>query len=242
MEWRDDGLIIGLRKHGESSVIVELMTRVHGRHLGIVKGGRSKRMQPVLQQGNSVEVLWRARLEEHLGLYQLEEGRSRASRIMESGMALAGMGLIGDLLRLLPERDPHEGLYDMACAIAENLDQRDVSPQLMVRFEITVLRELGFGLDMSECAATGVSEDLIYISPKSGRAVSRIAGEPWKDRLLPLPAFLVQGRGPEERVETDELQLAFQLTGYFLERNIFGPRQLGLPDGRARFLAAAFAA
>ena len=241
MEWRDEGLIIGLRKHGESSVIVELMTRVHGRHLGIVKGGRSKRLQPVLQQGNSVEIVWRARLEEHLGLYQLEESRSRASRIMESGMALAGIGLIGDLLRLLPERDPHEGLYDMACAVAEHLDQPAISPQLMVRFEMTVLRELGFGLDLSECVATGVREDLIYISPKSGRAVCRSAGEPWKDKLLPLPGFLAQGLGPEEHVEADDLQQAFRLTGYFLQRDIFGPRQLGLPDGRTRFLTAAFA-
>lgn len=242
MEWHDEGLIIGLRKHGETSVIVELMTRGHGRHLGIVKGGRSRRLQPVLQQGNSVEVTWRARLEEHLGLYQIEETRSRAAQLMESGMALAGLSLIGDLLRLLPERDPHEGLYDMACVLAEHLDSRKLAPQLMVRFELSVLRELGFGLDTSECAATGVREDLVFVSPKSGRAVSRAAGEPWKDRLLPLPSFLTDETSAEAAVAAAEVRQGFRLSGYFLEKDVFGPRQLGLPEGRSRFLAAAFEA
>lgn len=241
MEWRDNGLIIGLRKHGETSVIVELMTRDHGRHLGIVKGGRSKRLQPVLQQGNSLDIVWRARLEEHLGLYQVEDSKTRAARLMGCGMALAGLGHVGDLLRLLPERDPHEGLYAMADALADHLDSADLAPQLMVRFELQVLRELGFGLDMSECAATGARDDLIYVSPKSGRAVSRTAGEPWKDRLLSLPDFLLREFGARDAVSTDDLRHGFRLTGYFLERNVFGPRQLDLPDGRARFLAAALA-
>ncbi len=240
MEWRDEGLIIGLRKHGETSVIVELMTRAHGRHLGIVKGGRSKRLQPVLQQGNSLDVVWRARLEEHLGLYQVEESRTRAARLMESGMALSGLGHIGDLLRLLPERDPHENLFAMAEALADHLDRIDLAPQLMVRFELEILRDLGFGLDMSECAATGTREDLVYVSPKSGRAVSRGAGEPWKDRLLALPDFLLKDFGALESIDEGDVRNAFRLTGYFLERNVFGPRQIGLPDGRARFLASAF--
>lgn len=239
MEWRDEGLIIGLRRHGESSVIVELMTREHGRHLGIVKGGRSRRMQPLLQQGNGVEAIWRARLEEHLGLYQIEETRGRAARLMASGMALAGLSHMGELLRLLPERDPHPRLYAMACVIAEHLDEQTIAPQLMVRFELAILGELGFGLDLGECAATGTREDLIYVSPRSGRAVSRSAGEPWKDRLLMLPGFLADGNAPIQSVETGEIARAFRLTGYFLERDIFGPRQIGLPEGRSRFLAAA---
>lgn len=242
MEWRDEGLIIGLRKHGESSVIVELMTRAHGRHLGIVKGGRSKRLQPILQQGNSLDVVWRARLEEHLGLYQIEETKTRAARLMESGMALSGLGLIGDLLRLLPERDPHENLFAMAEVLADHLDSVDLAPLLLVRFEMEILRDLGFGLDLSECAATGAREELVYVSPKSGRAVSKAAGEPWKDRLLALPDFLARDFAPGESVDPLAVRDAFRLTGYFLERNVFGPRQIGLPDGRSRFLAAALGA
>lgn len=237
MEWRDEGLIIGLRKHGETSVIVELMTCAHGRHLGIVKGGRARRLQPVLQQGNGLNVVWRARLEEHLGLYQIEEARQRAARLMASGAALAGIGLIGDLLRLLPERDPHASLYAMADLIAENLDRDDLARQLMVRFEMEILRELGFGLDISQCAASGARDDLIYVSPKSGRAVSRTAGAPWKDRLLPLPAFLLRDFTALEEIETGQLRDAFRLTGYFLERNVFGPRQVSAPASRARYLA-----
>lgn len=239
MEWHDDGLIIGLRKHGEASVIVELMTREHGRHMGVVKGGRSQKLRPILQQGNSVQAIWRARLEEHLGLYQLEETRLRAAGLMESGMALSGLSLMGDLLRLLPERDPHEALFEMASVLADHLSDRALAPQLMVRFELSVLSELGFGLDLNECAATGLRDDLCYVSPKSGRAVSRGAGEPWKDRLLPLPAFLTGEAHAAAPVGAEDVRAAFRLTAYFLEKDVFGPRQLGLPEGRARFLASA---
>lgn len=236
MEWRDEGLIIGLRRHGEASVIAELMTRDHGRHLGIVRGGRSRRHQPVMQQGNSVEVTWRARLEDHLGTYALEATQLRAAGIMESPLALAGIGLIGELLRLLPERDPHPDLYEMALALADNLPDRDIAPAFMVRFELAVLAELGFGLDLESCAATGAREDLVYVSPKSGRAVSADAGAPWKDRLLPLPAFLTGvRRGPEQ---SQEVLDGFRLTGFFLERDIYLPRNIAMPQARVAFMSA----
>jgi len=238
MEWRDEGLIIGLRRHGETSVIVELMTREHGRHLGIVKGGRSRRVQPMLQQGNSVSVVWRARLEEHLGLYQLDLMRSRAADIMDSGLALAGTGLLGDHLRLLPERDPHAGLFDMACVIADHFHQPAIAGALMVRFELAMLSELGFRLDLSECAATGQREELIYVSPKSGKAVCAQAGEPYKDRLLPLPAFLGEGAALDGVADGAALEGGFRLAGYFLERDIFRPRGLGMPGLRQKFIEA----
>ena len=236
MEWRDEGVIIGLKRHGETSVIVELMTRAHGRHLGIVKGGRSRRMQTVLQPGNSAECVWRARLDEHLGTYAIEVTRSRAAEIMETPLALHGMNLVSMLMRLLPERDPHPALYETLLIVMDHLPKREIAPALMVRLEMAILTELGFGLDLTECAATGQTEDLIYVSPKSGRAVSRDAGEPWRDRLLRLPAFLGDG----ERVSTpdrDEIRDGFALTGFFLERDVYGPRGQATPEVRTAYLA-----
>ena len=236
MEWRDDGIIIGLKRHGESSAIVELMTRAHGRHLGLVRGGRSPRMQTLLQPGNSAHCVWRARLEEHLGLFALEVGKVRAAQIMDSPLALQGVNLIGGLLRLLPERDPHPALFDMLNAIADHLDDGEIAPPLMVRFELAILAELGFGLDLSRCAATGSADDLAYVSPKSGRAVSRAAGAPWGDRMLALPAFLTRETALGRAVGAD-VGAGFALTGYFLERDVFGPRGLKSPHARGAYLA-----
>jgi DNA repair protein RecO (recombination protein O) len=236
MEWRDEALVLGVRRHGESSVIAELMTREHGRHLGMVRSGRSRAMQPVLQPGNSVDATWRARIEEHLGLYALEAMRLRTSDLMASSQALHGVGLVCALLRLLPEREPHVALYEMARLIVDRLHEAGIAPALMVRLEMAMLVELGFGLDLTECASTGVQEDLVYVSPKSGRAVSRIAGEPWRDRLLPLPDFLTAD-DPEAAVERDAILAGFRLTGYFLERDIFAARGVPMPDSRAAYLA-----
>jgi len=193
MEWRDEGLVIGVRRYGESSAIIEAMTRGHGRHLGLVRGARSARLQPVLQPGNSLALVWRARLDEQLGHYAVEPLQLRAGRLIASGMALAGIGYLGALLRFLPERDSHEALFSAATLIADHLDAPDVAPALLARFELRMLSECGFRLDLDACAATGAREDLIYVSPKSGRAVSASAGEPWRERLLPLPAFLRGG-------------------------------------------------
>jgi len=238
MEWRDEGVVIGVRRHGESSALVEAMTRAHGRHLGLVRGARSARLQGALQPGNSLNLVWRARLDEQLGAYAIEPLTLRAGRIIASGLALAGVGYLGALLRLLPERDPHEALFAALEIIADHLDQGDVAPALVARFEIRVLAECGYRLDLEECAATGSREELIYVSPKSGRAVSAAAGAPWRDKLLPLPRFLRAG-APAGALASGELADAFRLTGFFLERDLFAPRGLPMPDARRAFLAAA---
>ena len=236
MEWRDEGLIIGLRRHGETSLIVELMTRHHGRHLGIVKGGRSRRMQPLMQQGNSVDAVWRARLEEHLGLWQLDVTQARASAIMDSGIALNGIGLLAELLRLLPERDPHAELFEMALAVTGQFGDAMMGAELMVRFELALLAELGFGVDLSACAATGQRENLCYVSPKSARAVSAEAGRPYADRLLPLPEFLLGAPGSAR--DWQSIESGFAMTGHFLRREVFEARNIPSPDCRRAFVAA----
>jgi DNA repair protein RecO (recombination protein O) len=236
MEWRDEGLIIGIRKYGETSVILEAMTPAHGRHFGLVRGGRSRRMRPVLQPGNHVSLTWRARLDEHLGLYAVEMTEPRASRLMTSAAALHGLNLLAALLRLLAERDPHSGLYEAATLVADHLHDEKIAPALLVRFELAILGELGFGLDLSRCAATGGTCDLIYVSPKTGRAVSRQAGAPYHDKLLRLPDFL-RSAAIAERPAPSDLRDAFKLTAYFLERDVFAPRGLNLPDTRRAYLA-----
>lgn len=234
MEWTDDGIILGLRRHGEGHAVAELMTRDHGRHLGLVLGGGSRKQAPSLQPGNSVRAVWHARLDEHLGNFRLETMRTRSDRLMVSACASYGLQSIASLLRLLPERDPHLALYELFELISDHLDAPNVAP-LIARFELQILAELGFGLDLSSCAATGERAELIYVSPKSGRAVSRAAGEPWQERLLPLPSFL---HDHQERVSAADVDAAFALTGFFLTRHVLEPRGLAFPDARAAFLAA----
>jgi DNA repair protein RecO (recombination protein O) len=236
MQWSEDGLVLGARGHGESSVILELMTRSHGRHLGLVHGGRSRRLQPALQAGNSVHAVWRARLDEHLGTYTVEAGEMRSARFIRSPIALYGVGAMAALLRLLPERDPHPALYDMAIVLTEHLDDAQIAPILFVRFELALLAELGFGLDLAQCAATGAKEDLVYVSPKSGRAVSADAGAPYKDRLFRLPAFLRDVQ-PATDITVDDIKAGFDLTEHFLRLHVFEPRGLPAPEERARFVA-----
>ena len=238
MEWRDEGLIIGIRRHGEASMIVEAMTRAHGRHLGLVRGGRSARLRATLQPGNTVGLVWRARLDEHLGSFAVEPLALRAGRLMGSALALAGINYLGALVRVLPERDPHQTVYEAASLIAEALDSA-LAPTLIARFEAQILAECGFRLDLSRCAATGATDRLVYVSPKSGRAVSAEAGAPWRDRLLPLPPFLRVGAPLEARPSAEEIADAFRLTGFFLARALFSLRGEPLPDSRAAFLAAA---
>jgi DNA repair protein RecO (recombination protein O) len=235
MEWSERGLVIGLKKHGESSVILELMTRGHGRHLGVVRGGRSKTMQPVLQPGNEVEAVWRARLEEHLGLYAVEGAVLRTDRLISSAQGLHGVNWLGALLRLLPERDPHPGLYERARVVLAHLGEPR-APGLFVHFELALLAELGFGLDLDRCAATGTPHDLIYVSPKSARAVSRDAGAPWAARLLPLPGFLREAPGAPVSVE--DVRDGFRLTEFFFHRDVYLPRGIKPPDSRAAFIAS----
>jgi DNA repair protein RecO (recombination protein O) len=236
MDWRDRGLIIGVRKHGETSVILEVLTELHGRHLGLVRGGRSRALQPVLQPGNSIDLTWRARLEEHLGTFSVEGERLRAAHLMQSALGLHGLHHFTGLLRLLPERDPHPDLWRFAELLANRLDDAHLAPALMLRFELALLAELGFGLDLGTCALTGVADDLVYVSPKSGRAVTRAAGEPWRDRLLPLPGFLLR---EEDEADADQVNDAFRLLEHFLVRDVLAPRGLAIGTSRGAFQAAA---
>lgn len=236
MEWRDEGIILGTRRHGETSAIVEVMTRAHGRHLGVVRGGRSKRMQPMLQVGNHVALHWWARLDEHLGSYQIEPLNFSAARLIDLPVALFGIQLAAAHLRLLPERDPHENLYQTLALLLDHSDSALTAGELLLRFEIVLLEELGFGLDLSCCAATGTKDDLIYVSPKSGRAVSRDAGAPWAERLLAMPQFM---RNSRLRAATiTEICTAFQLTGFFFNRHVWEPRGQLQPEARSGFISA----
>lgn len=237
MQWTDDGLILGVRRHGETSVVLELFTRAHGRHLGLVRGGRSRKLRATLQPGNSVRATWRARLEDNLGAFEVEPLALRAGRLMERADALHGVGHLSGLLRLIAERDPHEALYETAEIVAEHLDNPVSAPALMVRLELAVLSELGFGLDLSSCAATGSTDDLIYVSPKSGRAVGREAGGPYAEKLFALPPFLI-ARGPNAAPTGLDVEAGFRLTGFFLQSRVWEPRGVKPPDARAAYLAA----
>lgn len=240
MQWTDDGIVLGVRRHGESSVILELMTREHGRHLGLVRGGKTKMLQPVLQPGNGIRVAWHARLDEHLGIYQVEGTELRAARLMDSPLALYGLASLAHHIRALPERDPHPELYETFAVLVDHLHDPDVAPILFVQFEMALLTDLGFGLDLTACAATGRRDDLAYVSPKSGRAVSLQAGDPYKDRLLRLPGFLL-GRMIENRPDADDLRAGFALTEFFLHRNVFAESGRAQPEERSRFVALACA-
>lgn len=235
MQWTDDGIVLGVKRHGEANAILELMTHGHGRHLGLVRGGFGSRLRPVLQPGNSVSAAWRARLDEHLGNYTVEGLRLRAASYFSAPHAIYGVTHLAALMRLLPERDPHTGLYEVLDGILDQLDDPVLAAPMVVRFELQLLSELGFGLDLERCAATGASGDLAYVSPKSGRAVSRTAGEPWADKMLRLPAFL---RQHDAIPSGHDLADGFALTGYFLTRHVLEARGLLLGDERAHFIAA----
>ncbi len=237
MEWRDEGIVIGVRRHGETGVVLELLTRERGRHLGLVRGGRSQKLRPVMQPGNGVDAVWRARIEDALGEYRVEVVTMRAARLIDDPVALYGLSYLATLVRLLPERDPHPALHDTLAVVLDALGEPRVAAALVVRFELAILHELGFGLDLEECALTGARHDLAYVSPKTGRAASAAAGEPWRDRLLPLPAFLRQeGRGLLP--STEDVLAGFRLTGHFLDRHVNEPRGLAPSDARAAFVAA----
>lgn len=235
MQWTDEGIVLGVRRYGETSVILELMTREHGRHLGLVRGGAGTRLRGVLQPGNALGATWRARLDEHLGHYSVEPLNLRAGEYLAAAHAVHGVTHLAALCRLLAEREAHKGLYAELEAILDRLGNPHVAAPMIARFELNFLAELGFGLDLSSCAATGVTEDLIYVSPRSGRAVSRAAGEAYRDRLMRLPAFL---SGETEPQSASDIADAYVLTGFFLDRHAFAPRGLPVPEARARFVAA----
>ena len=235
MQWIDEGIVLSARPHGETAAVVELWTRGHGRHLGLVHGGRSRRLRPVLQAGNHVDATWKARLADQLGAVNVELRRGFAAEALDDAAALAALSSITTLTRLLPERDPHPNLYEITLFVLGFLGDATVWPALMVRWELALLEELGFGLDLTQCAATGANDQLIYVSPKSGKAVSASAGEPYSDRLLALPAFLTKQRsGP---VTSQDIRSGLALTGYFLNERVLSQRGLTLPDARARIIS-----
>ncbi len=238
MEWTDEGIVLGVRRHGETSAIVELLTRSHGRHLGLVRGGAGSRKRPLLQPGNTVSAVWRARLDEHLGTYALECTRMRAANLLGASHATYGVTHLAALARLLPERDPHEDIFEMLERTLDDFDGAGEAAIHLIRFELAMLTELGFGLDLSTCAATGTTTDLIYVSPKSGGAVSRQAGEPWCDRLLRLPPFLREDDDGRNGWSEQDLLDGFELTGRFLLRHVLEPRGQGHSDARAGFINA----
>ena len=237
MDWTDEGIVLGVRRHGEANAILEVMTRQHGRHLGLVRGGAGSRMRPILQPGNDVRVTWRARLDEHLGHFVVEGLKLRAAELMVAAHAAYGVTHLAALCRLLPERDPHDDVHAALAQALDHMQERTLCAALVARFELRLLAELGFGLDLEQCAATGTSSELVYVSPKSGRAVSRVAGEPWRDRMLRLPQFLgLEWEGNEPVAQ--ELSDAFALTGFFFERSVLEPRGLVMHDARASFINA----
>ena len=239
MEWTDEGIVLGSRRHGEVNAIIEVMTREHGRHLGMVRGGAASRLRPVLQPGNELRMVWRARLDEHLGHYTVEPLRLHPASLLAAAHVVYGVTHLAALCRLLPERDPHPEVHGWLTAALERLEQPLAAGAEVVRFELKMLAELGFGLDLASCAATGGENDLSYVSPKSGRAVSRAAGEPWHDRLLRLPAFVMDDLPAQSVLPSlNELADGFALTGFFLARHVLEPRGLAFADAREGFVSA----
>jgi len=223
-------LVLVARPHGETAAVVQLLTRERGRHAGLVQGGQGQRWRPVLQPGNAVRAHWQARLADHLGTYKLEPVASHAARFLDEPERLTCLAAAASICdEALPEREPHPACHAGLLALIEALDGAHWG-EVYVQWEAMFLRELGFGLDLSACAGGGRNDDLAYVSPKSGRAVSAAAGEPYRERLLPLPGFLV-GRGGGGPVEVAQ---GLRLTGHFLEKNVFDPRERPLPRARQR--------
>lgn len=233
MEWRDEGALLAVRPHGETSAIIEVFTLAHGRHAGVVRGGVSRRVAPILQPGAQLDLTWRARLEDHIGAFTVEPVRAR-SGVLGDRLALAGLNAVCALLHFaLPEREPHPALYAASVALLDEMAASERWLQSYLTWELRLLEELGYGLDLSECAVTGGREDLTYVSPKSGRAVARGAAGVWADRLLPLaPSLLGQGPGDASAVAA-----GLATTGWFLEHRL--AQDLGdrpLPEARRRFV------
>lgn len=235
MDWRDEGILLCVRRHGESSAIIEVLTSGHGRHAGLVRGGAGRAHAAALQPGAQLALDWNARLADHLGIYRVELTRARAASIMASRERLAALNTVSALLvSLLPEREPDPALYRATLAFIDALDGGGPDwPTRYALWELALLAALGFGLDLESCAATGARDDLVYVSPRSGRAVSRDAGAPYAARLLALPQFLI-GSGPATPVE---LRRALELTGWFLEHRVRPACDLAaLPAARIRLL------
>lgn len=233
MQWNDSGVVLSVRKQGETSVLATLFTENHGKHLGLVRGGQGIRLRGIYQVGNTVEVFWRARLEEHLGNFQCDLLHSAAAVLLNEPLRLSALSSACALLELsLPERAPYFILYSNLSELIKKIETCIDWYMAYAEFELTLLSELGFSLDFSCCAVTGNTSDLIYISPRSGRAVSAIAGEPWKKKLLPLPAYFLPDR--PKTATRKELMEGLKLTGWFLSNHVFA--DVKMPPARARLL------
>ncbi|MGD0143204.1 MAG: DNA repair protein RecO [Rhizomicrobium sp.] len=235
MEWSDEAIVLSVRPHGETSAIVEVLARTHGRHMGLVRGGASRSKRPTLQPGNTLRAQWRARLSEHLGNFSVEPVKSRAGDMLDSGDALAGLNAFAGVAgAALPEREPHESVYHAAEILLDAIAEDDFAhwAPLYVRWEAGLLEALGFGLDLTRCAATGGVDDLIYVSPRSGRAVSAGAGEAYRDRLFALPSFLLgsQNASPTRA----DIAAGLRLTEYFLLERVLAPHSREMPSARLR--------
>ena len=219
IRWADEGMILSARTHGENAVILDVLTEGHGRHSGVVRGGASRRMRPILQPGAQVSVEWQARLEEHMGAFRVEAKRSRAAEILGDRSALEAIGAIAGLLAMaLPEREAMLGLYHRTIGLADRFGGGEAWWTAYARWELALLSDIGFALDLSCCAVTGAEEGLVFVSPKSGRAVSREGAGEWADRLLPLPAFLREDNG--QTAPAAEVVKALRLTGFFLQNQV----------------------
>ena len=233
MDWDSQGYILSVKKHGETSAIIDVFTPEKGRHLGLVRGGVSRRSHPVLQPGNKVKVLWRGRLSEHLGTYTVEPISARAAELMDDRLSLSGLNAICAVARAcLPEREAHIDVYNAFEVLLDNLHDPDIWPALYVKWEAGLLTAMGYGLDLKSCAATGVNDNLTHVSPRSGRAVSASAAEPYKDKLLVLPSFLLG----LPYTTAQDVAHGLELTGYFLETRVQWGVNKTLPDARARMI------
>lgn len=232
MEWSDDAIVLAARPHGETALIVSMLTRERGRHAGLVQGGVSRTKRPMYELGNRMAATWRARLSDHLGAWHCEVTDTPAARLIDDPLRLAALAAaVAVIDEAMPEREPHPAAYDGLAALISVLEG-EVFAAAYVGWELGVLAELGFGLDLSQCAATGANDDLAYVSPRTGKAVSLSAGEPYRDRLLKLPGFLI-GRGG---VDPAEVLDGLVLTGHFLERHAFAPHHRPIPMARTRFV------
>lgn len=234
MDWRDQGILLAVRRHGETSAILEVFTPERGRHAGVLRGATSRKIAPMLQPGAQLDVSWRARLEDHIGSYTVEPIRSRAAAALNDRQALAGLNTVTALLvHCLPERESHLPLYTRTMGLLDILGETEIWPLAYLRWELALLEELGYGLNLSSCAVTGSSEALIYVSPKTGRAVSAAGAGDWADRLLPLPDCL---RG-ENDTDSAGVEAGLRTTGYFLQKSLSeGAQGRPLPQARQRFI------
>jgi DNA repair protein RecO (recombination protein O) len=234
IEWQDNGIVLSVRPYGESSAIVTVLTMNNGRYAGLVRSVNSANARAALQPGNLVAVIWRARLADHLGSFKVELLTSYAAGFFDDPLKLAGLSAVLSVCeQALPEREPLAPVYEGLLVLLDHISCQDEQIWLAayIQWEIGFLAELGFSLELLQCAVTGDLEDLTYVSPKTGRAVSKAAGFNYRLKLLSLPSFLTS-RGFIDAIEFID---GLKLTGYFLASHVFAPYNKPTPPARNRF-------